>query len=65
MVANKLTKEYIKYIQKFLSIEILHWNYVEGQRNVMIEMFRLKRANVSSVYIPFIYKNKQINLERW
>jgi hypothetical protein len=60
-----MTKEYIKYIQQFLSIEILHWNYVAGQRNVIIEMARLKRIGVSSVYIPFIYKNKQINLEKW
>lgn len=60
-----MTKEYIRYIQQFLSIEIIHWNYVEGQRNVIIEMARLKRADIPSVYIPFIYKNKQINLERW
>jgi hypothetical protein len=56
-----MTNKYIMYIQNFLSVEIIHWNLKPGVRDIIIYPKRMKGIAVS-IYIPFSYKNKQINL---
>lgn len=56
-----MTNKYIMFIQNFLSVEIIHWNLKPGIKNILFYKKRMEYL-VPYAYIPFVYKNKKINL---
>lgn len=61
----KINSNYIVFIQQYLCIEILHWNFIKGRRELFFDKGLNRLHNNKVIYIPFIYKNKQIILKTY